>query len=69
MAKHNRNSGKPWSAEEIAQLEKLAQKNTPTGVISIKLGRTESAIYTKASLEDISLRPTNKPPYNRRGKS
>jgi hypothetical protein len=69
MAKSNRNSGKSWSEEEITQLETLAQKNTPTGVISIKLGRTESAIYTKASLENISLRPTNKPPYNRRKKS
>jgi hypothetical protein len=69
MAKYNRNSGKPWSKDDVAQLKKLAKENTPTGVISLKLGRTEGAVYTKASQEEISLRPTNKPPYNRRKKA
>jgi hypothetical protein len=68
MAKSNRNSGKPWSTEDINTLKQLAKGNTPTGVMSIKLGRTEKAIYTKASNLNISLKPTNKPPYNRRPK-
>lgn len=65
MAKYNRNSGKPWSKKEITQLKKLAKENTPTRVIGLELGRTESAINTKASLESIPLKPTNQSPYNR----
>lgn len=66
--KYKRNSGKEWTRENIAELRKLADKNTPTGVISLKIGRTENAIYNKASEKNISLDPTNKSPYNRRRK-
>jgi len=66
MPKYNRNSGKPWKSGEVSQLSKLAQQNTPTRVIGLKLGRTPSSIYTKASEENISLAPTNQSPYNRR---
>ena len=69
MAKYNRTSGKPWLEEDITQLKKLAKENTPTRVIGLELGRTESAVYTKASLEDISLKPANQAPYNRQKKS
>lgn len=65
IPKYKRNSGKEWTNQEIKQLENLANKNTPTGVISLKLGRTKNAIYSKASEEDISLNPINKSPYNR----
>lgn len=65
MSKSTRNSGKPWTSQEVKQLEKLADQNTPTRVIGLKLGRTEAAIYSKASAEDISLKPTNQTPYNR----
>lgn len=68
MAKSTRNSGNLWSAEDINRLKELAKGNTPTGVMSIKLGRTENAIYTKASDINLSLKPTNKPPYNRQRK-
>jgi len=44
----------------------LARANTPTGVISLKLGRTETAVRGKAQREGISLKPTNRSPYNRR---
>lgn len=63
MAKSNRNSGKPWSGAEVRKLRQLAKENTPTRVIGLKLGRTESAIYSKASEQNISLKPTNQSPY------
>ena len=66
MSKSNRNTGKHWTQQEIKQLDKLATQNTPTRVIGFKLGRTEAAVYSKASEEDISLSPTNQSPYNRR---
>lgn len=63
--KYKRNSGKEWTDKDVSQLRKLAKGNTPTGVISLKIGRTKGAIYNKASEEDISLDPANKSPYNR----
>lgn len=66
MAKYNRNSGKQWTSKDISQIRSLANKNTPTRVIGLKLGRTEDAVYTKASEKGISLSPTNQSPYNRR---
>ncbi|MDA9398717.1 hypothetical protein XH84_09935 [Bradyrhizobium nanningense] len=66
MSKSTRNTGKPWTSEDVKQLKELAKGNTPTRVIGIKLGRTEAAVYGKASSEGISLSPTNQSPYNRR---
>jgi hypothetical protein len=63
MAKSNRNTGKAWSNGDVSQLRKLANQNTPTRIIGLKLGRTEDAIRTKASQENISLKPTNQSPY------
>ena len=65
MADYNRNSGKPWTPAEVSKLEKLASENTPTRVIGLKLGRTEASVYSKASSEGVSLKPTNQSPYNR----
>ena len=66
MAKYNRNSGNPWTAKEVKQLKELAKGNTPTGVIGLKLGRTKGAIRNKASEQEVSLKPTNQKPYNRK---
>lgn len=66
MAKYNRNSGTHWTAQEVRELERLADQNTPTRVIGLKLGRTEGAVRTKASEENISLKPTNQAPYGSR---
>jgi hypothetical protein len=63
MTKKPANSGKVWTPQEIKELKNLAKKNTPTRVIGIKLGRSEEAVYSKASEEDISLKPTNQSPY------
>jgi len=66
MSKSTRNSGKPWSSSDKSNLKSLANQNTPTRVIGIKLGRTPEAVQTKASDLGISLKPTNQSPYNRK---
>ena len=68
MAKYNRNSGKEWTSQDVSKLRSLANGNTPTRVIGLKLGRTEDAVYAKASDKGITLGPTNQSPYNRRSK-
>jgi hypothetical protein len=60
MTKSTRNSGKPWSKSDLKQLKELANENTPTRVIGLKLGRTPDAIYTQASLQGVSLEPPNR---------
>ena len=66
MAKYNRNSGKSWSKSEVSQLRNLANQNTPTRVIGLKLGRTEDSVRTKASNAGISLKPANQSPYGKK---
>jgi hypothetical protein len=66
MAKYNRNAGKSWEPGEVVTLRQLANQNTPTRVIGLKLGRTEAAVRAKASQECISLKPVNQSPSNRR---
>jgi hypothetical protein len=68
MPKYTRNTGKTWSSSEVSRLRKLAGENTPTRVIGLKLGRTQGAVRVQASKNDISLKPTNQSPYNRRQK-
>lgn len=65
MASYERNKGKSWSKGEVSQLKSLAKENTPTRVIGLKLGRTEGSVYSKASEQGVSLKPTNQSPYNR----
>lgn len=65
MSISDRNTGTPPSAEDVTELKRLAKENTPTRVIGLKLGRTEDAVYAKASELGISLKPTNQSPYNR----
>jgi hypothetical protein len=67
--KYKRHAGEPWESAEIRRLTSLAKGNTPTGVISLKLGRPPAAIRSKAQREGISLRPVNRSPYNRRKRS
>jgi hypothetical protein len=63
MARSGRNSGRRWTSSAKNSLRTLARKNTPTRVIALKLGRSPSAIYAKASQLRISLKPTNQSPY------
>jgi hypothetical protein len=69
MAKVPTNNGQSWTSADVKQLEKLADHNTPTRVIGLKMGRTPAAIQQKASQEGISLEPTNQSPYNRQKRS
>lgn len=64
--KYIRNAGKQWTSTQEKQLETLAQKNTPTRVIGLILGRPVGGVRGKASELDISLKPTNQSPYNRK---
>ena len=66
MAKTPGNHHKQWTQNEVSQLQQLARQNTPTRVIGLKMQRTPAAISQKASEENISLKPTNQSPYNRR---
>lgn len=53
MAKTPTNHGKEWSNREISDLQQLADQNTPTRVIGLKLGRTPDAVRAKAAEEHI----------------
>lgn len=66
MAKKPENHGKPWSSEQERELKSLAKGNTPTRVAALKLGRTEDSVRAKAQEMDVSLKPTNQSPYDRR---
>lgn len=68
MGKKPENHNKKWSDKDVSTLKKLADQNTPTRVIGLKLERTPESIYSKAQKEDISLKPTNQSPYNRKKK-
>jgi len=66
MSKSTRKSGTQWSLTDVNLLKQLVKGNTPTGVMSIELGRTEDAIRAKASELGVSLKPMNQTPYDRR---
>ncbi len=63
-----KNQGKTWTPAQNTQLRQLAKGNTPTRVIGLKMGRTPGAIQAKAETLNISLKPVNQKPYNRKGK-
>lgn len=66
MAKYERNAGKQWTREEVREMRKMVDQNTPTRIIGLKLGRPVAGVYAKASEERISLKPTNQSPYGHR---
>lgn len=63
MAKPPANHGKNWTSSDDRQLKQLAQGNTPTRVMGLKLGRTPDAVQSHASELGISLKPVNQSPY------
>jgi hypothetical protein len=68
MAKKPEHHGQSWTAAQEHQLRNLADRNTPTRVIGLKLGRTPASVYSKASDLGVSLAPPNQAPYNRKKK-
>ena len=68
MAKKPTNQGKRWTSADESKLRKLAKGNTPTPLMAYELDRTEAGVRGKASEMNLSLKPTNKSPYNRRKK-
>jgi hypothetical protein len=68
MAKAPSNHNKLWTPQQERQLRQETRENTPTRVIGLHLGRTESAVRGKAADLNLSLKPTNQSPYNRRPK-
>lgn len=68
MTKTPKNSGKAWTPAEVKQLTQAAKGNTPTRIIALHMERSPEAVYSKASQEGISLKPTNQAPYNRQKK-
>ncbi|MEV6269389.1 hypothetical protein AB0L64_19615 [Kribbella sp. NPDC051936] len=59
----SQSNSREWTSEQVQQLRQLAGGNTPVGMMSIKLGRSEAAVRSKAHAEGISLAPANRPPY------
>lgn len=68
MAKPPTNNGRPWDSKQVAQLRDLVRHNTPTRLIGLKMGRTPGSVQSKASEENISLKPTNQSPYGTKKK-
>lgn len=66
MPKKPVNAGKDWTQQDVNHLRELANGNTPTRVIGLKTGRTESSVRSEAAKLGISLKPVNQSPYNRK---
>lgn len=66
--KSTRHHAEDWEAAHVRELKTLIKENTPTRVIGLKLGRTESAIRDKVSELGLSLKPTNQSPNTPRKK-
>jgi hypothetical protein len=45
---YSRNAGKRWRGDEIKQLRELSRRGAPLRLISLKLGRPDAAIRSKA---------------------
>jgi hypothetical protein len=62
MAKQPSHHGECWTPADDRRLRDLAGGNAPTGLIARQLGRTENAVYGRASKIGVSLEPTNQSP-------
>ena len=50
---YSRNAGKRWRREDVAALRELTRRGAPLRLISLRLGRPDAAIRSKAS--DLGL--------------
>lgn len=72
---YGRNAGRRWRAGDVAELRALINRGAPLRTISLKLGRPDSAIRSKASAlglpveagepEAASARPARSRPVQR----
>lgn len=60
MGKTPKNHREKWTKKDINEIGILARKGVDTDIIAKELGRTTNAVQTKASVEDISLKPKDK---------
>ncbi|MDB5176578.1 MAG: hypothetical protein JWN75_246 [Candidatus Saccharibacteria bacterium] len=63
-----KNNGKAWTPAQTQALKTLANGNTPTRVMGLKLGRTPESVQSQASKLGVSLKPTNQRPYGTKSK-
>jgi hypothetical protein len=49
MPKFTHKNGKPWTTQDIEQIKHMVGEKTPTRLICLELGRTQAAVYRKAS--------------------
>ena len=63
--RYTRNKNTDWTESDLRNLKALIRENTPTRVIGLKLGRSETSIRGKARREGLSLRPPNRSPHTR----
>ena len=54
-----RNTGYPWSGQELQQLTELVSHKNTVGMIAYKLGRTTNAIRLKAAQMGLYLKSGN----------
>jgi hypothetical protein len=62
-ATSSRHSGEERTKDDVVQLRDLASGNTPVGVMSARLGRTEDAIRSRAEAEGHRVVATDRSPY------
>jgi len=68
MTKEPNKHRQRWTPSDDKLLRQLARGNTPTRVMGLKLQRTPEAVQSRASELNVSLKPVNQSPYNRRKK-
>jgi hypothetical protein len=59
---HQTGARRDWTEAELKNMKMLVKQNTPTRLIAMKLERTVTSVYSKATREGISLAPTNRSP-------
>ena len=57
MPQYTHKTGEPWTAVDFEQIRHMVADNMPIRTICLRLGRTQAAVYRKASQMGISLRP------------
>jgi hypothetical protein len=65
---YGRNAGKRWRREDVAALRDMVRREAPLRLISLKLGRPEAAIRSKANDLGLSVSqgaPVVAPPPSR----